>query len=449
MKKIFSVIKIENTRIGIRLLFIFLMFALVIAITGIIAMQKMTTLASQNNSLYRFSHVHLIQLNNLKFEIYNKHNHLQSLLYTKDAYERDKLIRKIEKSDKLMNDILYELQQDTLFDKKNLNNLKQNIKHWNSISEEIKVLINLERNRQAVTLIQGRELQELKLILKRIKRMIDRSTNLGRQTHEQLPVVLSRSQLSFALTVVIMLIISIFISITITRTITRPIKNIIHSVKSIANENVENVLTIDRNDEIGQLGDAICNLQKKMLQKASEMKITDEKEAWINTGQNRLYEKIREYQSLNQLANNTLTFLCQYLQTPMGTLYIHYEKTKHLKLIASYSVSKTKKLPTYIRIGEGLIGQSVIDKELKQVNDVNEKFFYAKSASMEVWPSCITVLPFMYHQKVVGIIELGSFGELKDEKMQLLRRVADDIAIVFNTSIYRYKTMKLRKRTSN
>lgn len=425
------------------------MFAMVIAITGIIAMQKMTTLAKQNNSLYYFSHVHLIQLNNLKFEIYNKHNHLQTLLFTTNAYERDKLIRKIEKSDKQMNDILYELQQDTLYKTKNLNSLKQNIERWNSISEEIKVLINLERNRQAVILIQGKELQELKMILKRIKRMIDRSISLGRQTHEQLPAVLSRSQKSFAFTVIVMLIISIFISIVITKTITKPVKNIIQSVKSIANENVENVLTIDRNDEIGQLGNAIRNLQEKMLKKASDMKISDEKEAWINTGQNRLYEKIREYHSLNQLANNTLTFLCQYLQAPMGTLYIHYEKTKHLKLIASYSVSKTQKLPTYIRIGEGLIGQSVIDKQIKQVSDVKEKFFLAESVSMQVWPSCITILPFKYHQKVVGVIELGSFEEIKDEKMQLLERIADDIAIAFNTSIYRYKTMKLRKRTSN
>ena len=136
--------------------------------------------------------------------------------------------------------------------------------------------------------------------------------------------------------------------------------------------------------------------------------------------------------------------VCQYLQVQVGALYL--ADGNCLVRAGSYAYSN-KQTNSFFEFGEGLIGQVAVEKAPMILTDVPDDYITIKSALGQTPPKCIMIYPFLYDQQVIGVIELGSLGELGQMQLDFLQRALGTIAIVINTAQARERIDELLVET--
>src|SRR5687767_1832372 len=122
----------------------------------------------------------------------------------------------------------------------------------------------------------------------------------------------------------------------------RPIFNSLISVNESFREVTENANSVASGDYSVTLAprsdkDLLGNALKKMTASLREMTAANEKHNWLSAGQNLLNEKLIGDQSIEELASNTVNFLCSYLDANIGAIYLLNEKGNNLQLGGQYA----------------------------------------------------------------------------------------------------------------
>lgn len=170
---------------------------------------------------------------------------------------------------------------------------------------------------------------------------------------------------------------------------------------------------------------------------------TLEGQIWQTTGQAQLNDKMRGEQDISTLANGVLQQICSYLQAQIGALYVAEDHT--LDLIGSYAYSSKK--PATFKFGEGLVGQAALEKRPMFITDVPNDYITIRSGLGETAPKNIMVFPFMYNDRVIGAIEMGTLSEFSQTQYEFIQTALDNIAIAFNTVQTRTRINELLTRT--
>ncbi len=166
---------------------------------------------------------------------------------------------------------------------------------------------------------------------------------------------------------------------------------------------------------------------------------------WLKTGQTQLNEQISGEQDVVTLAKNIITFLTNYLDAQVGVFYIleNSATEARIKLLASYAYTKRKGTANEFKIGEGVVGQSVLEKERIIVTDIPEDYMNVQSGLGEAVPQQILVIPFLYENAVKGVLEIGFFQTITDIQLELLEQLMPNIGIAVNTAESRTKMQTL------
>lgn len=165
-------------------------------------------------------------------------------------------------------------------------------------------------------------------------------------------------------------------------------------------------------------------------------------EAWLKTGQTELNNLMRREENIVEMARGIIEYLAEFMDSQVGALYLSDEKDT-MKLIASYAYAKGKHLASEFCLGEGLIGQAALKKQIILVNQVPEDYITIQSGLGEAVPRNILVLPCVYNDKVLCVIELGSFYDFTDNKVEFMNLVNENIAISFQAHIAQTRTEEL------
>ena len=176
-------------------------------------------------------------------------------------------------------------------------------------------------------------------------------------------------------------------------------------------------------------------------------RITAENElrVWQATGQSELNDRMRGELSMVDLAQNVINYLCHYLDAQIGALYVN--ENDHLKLVGSYAYTRRKGLSDQFRIGEGLVGQAALERQPIVISEIPDDYIRIQSGLGESPPHHIVVVPFVYEDRVGGVIELGRFGEWTDAQMSFLKLLTESVAISCQVSLARTRMMELLEKT--
>ncbi len=183
-----------------------------------------------------------------------------------------------------------------------------------------------------------------------------------------------------------------------------------------------------RSDE-DELGIAL----QKMSGSLRTAKEENERNNWIKTGQSELDSQMRGEQNIEKLCRNIITFISRYLKAEIGTLYMCNEDGI-FRLLASYAYKARKNLSNEFKLGEGLVGQAALEKQSIILKNVPDDYIYVTSGLGEKKPNNIIVTPFIYNDKVTGVLEIGSFNDFSEFQMHFLEGISDGIAIAMNSA---------------
>jgi PAS domain S-box-containing protein len=165
---------------------------------------------------------------------------------------------------------------------------------------------------------------------------------------------------------------------------------------------------------------------------------------WLQTGKNMLNERLRGNKSLDELSKDIVDFLVSYSVAQIGTMYIMKEDALHLE----YAYGIQKKIHSTFYLGEGLIGQAAVEKSLKILTKLPPNYLKVASSLGQEKPDHVVILPIVFNNTTISVIELAKFGEFSDVQVKLLKEISESIAIAINTALNQQSLKELLDKLS-
>lgn len=199
--------------------------------------------------------------------------------------------------------------------------------------------------------------------------------------------------------------------------ITREISDGDYSVRS----------TDEQDDELGRISKAL-NIMTGSLQTT----FTDlENKTWLQSGVVAVSDAMRDEKDITKLAQKLINTLTEYLQTPLGTLYI-LDRSFEFSLSGSYAALNA---PRAIKAGEGLAGQALETKRTIVITELPEDYLRVESSLGNTLPSAVVIVPLIYGGEAIGVIELGFLSAPTELEIEFLEKNAEPIAIGINSAL--------------
>jgi putative methionine-R-sulfoxide reductase with GAF domain len=178
---------------------------------------------------------------------------------------------------------------------------------------------------------------------------------------------------------------------------------------------------------------------------AETANIALQEQMWRMTCQSKLNDVLRGEHNLTNLANNAIRQLCQYVEAPVGIIYLL--KEDHLHRIGQFAYNPPPNTPNAIRLGEGLEGQVALDGKKRHLKNISEPAWNIVSGLGSSPPQHLLIVPFIYEDRVAGVIEIGSWHAITKAHVQLIEQAQEKIAIAFNTALNRERITQLLEET--
>ena len=284
------------------------------------------------------------------------------------------------------------------------------------------------------------------------------------------------------LTTALLLIITIIVSTLISRKISRPIEKLTSHFREIAKGNIEEKIVIKGKDEIGKLGLSFNEMQENLqnivgqtelvaegnfssqlepksdkdrlsiainrmttaLKRSSEK---NEAEDWLKTGLNQVNQLLMGDHDLQVLSAKAIQYLAPYTGALVGAMYLYEEDSQELLLSGTYAFNNRKQLSNRFALGEGLVGQAAVEKQIISVSELPADYSRIQSAIGNMFPRNVVVVPMVYDNKLIGVFELGTKDGFSELQMDLLRAVSESIAIYLLSATSRTKMKTLLEKT--
>ena len=195
--------------------------------------------------------------------------------------------------------------------------------------------------------------------------------------------------------------------------------------------------------EKDKLGYSITGMRDKLKKVVAE----DTRRNWISGGLAKFGEILRsDVEDFSSVCDSLLSNLVKYLNANQGAIFIVKENEKDeiaLDVISSYAWDRKKHITKSIKIGEGLIGQAVIEKDTVYITDVPENYINITSGLGDANPRSILIVPLLFNNEILGAMELAAFKPLEKYEIEFVEQLADIMASTLSTAKTNEQTQTL------
>jgi len=168
---------------------------------------------------------------------------------------------------------------------------------------------------------------------------------------------------------------------------------------------------------------------------------------WLLTGNAELNKKLKGDQTIEELSNNTIGFLCTYLKASIGAVYQYNDHEKMLILRGQYAFTAPRDTQQKFALSEGLIGQAAKEQKQISLNDLSESQLHITSSVLNVLPKHLLITPFLLEGKTIGVIEMGRLTDFNETEIEFINVSMDIIAISVNSAFARKQIEDLLAET--
>ncbi|MDO8953119.1 MAG: ATP-binding protein, partial [Draconibacterium sp.] len=358
------------------------------------------------------------------------------------------------------------------FENKKLKEIQETALNASNLGERI-IFLTGEYNANK----SAEKLAELQLEFKKVHLLTDTFSSELYALNEYVNKILT---ILVLLLVLILSVTGTYFAVKISGSISNPINKLAENFKEIAHGNLKSSVNIDSKNEIGEMskafleiqvglqeiisyskkvanGDFSSNLTPKsendelsislnlMAARLEETKTKNDRERWLQNGISSLDDQMRGNFSVRDLSEKIITYLANFLEVEIGAVYVYDEILEHLELTGSAGLN-TEEVKEIIKPGEGLIGKAALHNTLQIINTKN-KFHKIFSATGEIIPEKIYLLPMRYDNRMQAVIELAPVNELSELKIEFLQLTTERISVNLGAAVARYRRKELLDKT--
>ncbi|NGX48081.1 MAG: hypothetical protein K1000chlam3_01469, partial [Chlamydiae bacterium] len=154
----------------------------------------------------------------------------------------------------------------------------------------------------------------------------------------------------------------------------------------------------------------------------------------IKSNVQELANSIRGELGGSDIGSNILSKLSKIINIQVGAFYIFNKDGHSLDLISSYAYKKRKNLSEVFQIGEGLVGQCAREKQTIVISNVPDDYIKVTSGLGEATPNVIMVMPIMFEEKLLAVLEIAKLGTFSDGDIKFIEASGENIAVVINSA---------------
>lgn len=177
-----------------------------------------------------------------------------------------------------------------------------------------------------------------------------------------------------------------------------------------------------------KLADSLISMQEKLKQ----MNVEEQRRNWANEGLTKFVDILRSSNdNITTLGDKIISNLVQYTGSNQGGLYIlndEDEHNKYLELVSLFAFNSKKFEKQKIKLGEGILGQTFLEKETTSLTEIPDEYIRITSGLGDANPRALLFVPLKLDQEVYGIVELASFDSYDEHEIQFVEKLAETIA---------------------
>ncbi|AOZ93478.1 response regulator [Paenibacillus crassostreae] len=196
-------------------------------------------------------------------------------------------------------------------------------------------------------------------------------------------------------------------------------------------------LKVTSKDEIGEVARVFKEMAEDLEEKQElEMSYIEAQkdQNWLNSHTNKVTQLLRGVNSLEQISQTFISEFTPVLGAHYGAVYIQGEDKQPNRLFkyGTYAGSGDLSTKDYFDTGEGLLGQSAMDKNPICIEGVPNQYLSVQSALGESLPLSLMIYPILFEEELIGVVELASLGKFTPLERQLLLQLTNSLGIVLN-----------------
>ncbi|MEU2306641.1 HAMP domain-containing protein, partial [Streptomyces misionensis] len=235
--------------------------------------------------------------------------------------------------------------------------------------------------------------------------------------------------------------------------LTRQVRAIARVATAVTRGDLNLKIDVDASGEIQELQDYI----NKMIANLRDTTIANKEQDWLKGNLARISALMQGRRDLQDVASLIMSELTPVVSAQHGAFFLAMplmegeaagdgKSAYELRMLGSYGYSMGS-MPTSFRPGEALVGTAAQEKRTILVSDAPSGYLKISSGLGEAPPAQVIVLPVLFEDKVLGVIELASFTKFTQIQKDFLNQIAEVIATSVNTISVNTKTEQLLKQS--
>lgn len=207
--------------------------------------------------------------------------------------------------------------------------------------------------------------------------------------------------------------------------------------------------TLPQTNKFQQSYNNMLGTLRKIAQSENERKTKEETANWISQGIAAINEAMRiGSNKVDVLSENILMTLVRYTKAILGGLYVYSKEDdgEYLTLNAAVSMNQKKAVRIKIQKGVGLVGTCAVEKMPIFLNKLPDDYINVFSGLGKSKPRTLAILPMLYDNELIAIIEIAFINELQPHEKELLQVISPTIASSLVTVRINEQTEQLMKQ---
>ncbi|KPI16537.1 GAF sensor hybrid histidine kinase [Actinobacteria bacterium OK074] len=229
--------------------------------------------------------------------------------------------------------------------------------------------------------------------------------------------------------------------------LTTQVRAIAEVASAVAQGDMSRSITVETQGEVAELKDNI-NLMVANLRETTRAK------DWLESNLARLAALMQGHRDLMEVADLILRELTPLVNAQYGAFFLADPDedgsslrtpvpAKGLAFIAGYGAAQGATVETGGLPVHGLVRQAAREKKRILVEEAPPEYIKISSGLGEAAPTTIVIIPILFEDKLLGVIELASFSRFSDVHLAFFDQFVNTIGVAINTIIANSRTESL------
>ncbi len=224
-------------------------------------------------------------------------------------------------------------------------------------------------------------------------------------------------------------------------TLTTQLRAIAEVSTAVTQGDLSQEITVEAQGEVAELKDNL----NQMIENLRETTRANLEQDWLKTNLARFTGHMQGGRDLLDVTRLVIGELTPLVGAIQGSFFLSDSDRPpgSLRRIASYGYRHRRRVPDRFVFGEGLVGQAAVDKAPILVTDAPADYIRVGSGLGDASPVSIVILPVVFEDRVLGVVELASFSPFSPVHMQFLEQLMEIIGVSLNAIIASSRTQEL------